>query len=146
MAERSARVCDAPMTSRRPLIPAVLQLLGRDEDRALRFVTANDRTRIDQGDQTEAGFAASSFTFTRWTGFAPGRYTPGRNASAEVYGWAFAEGMPAYFLFLKGSRAYKVFLSTSAARPSSRGTWRTARVTRSASASASRSQPMRRAG
>ena len=152
------------------------QLLDADEDRALRFATANDRTRIDQGDRTEAGFASSSFTFTRWMGFSPGRYKPGRKARAEVYGWAFAEGQPAYFLFRKGSRtaaavrlgtiagpcgdlkkrftvprklrpgAYKVFLSTSAARPSSRGTWRTARVTRSASASAARMQPMRRAG
>ena len=42
--------------------------------------------------------------------------------------------------------AYKVFLSTSAARPSSRGTWRGARVSPAASASAARLQPMHRAG
>jgi hypothetical protein len=152
------------------------QLLDENEDRELRFVTASDRTRIDQGTEPGAQLAPSSFTFTRWMGFSPGRYAPGRKARAEVYGWAFAEGKPAYFLFRKGSRtaasvrlgtiagpcgditrrftvprklrpgAYKVFLSTSAARPSSRGTWRTARVTRGASASAARSQPMRRAG
>lgn len=152
------------------------QLLDSSEDRALRFATANDRTRIDQGTDPDAQFAPSSFTFTRWMGFSPGRYVPGRKVRVEVYGWAFAEGRTAYFLFRKGSRtaasvrvgaiagpcgdlkkritvprklrsgAYKVFLSTSAARPSSRGTWRSARVTRSASASAARSQPMRRAG
>jgi hypothetical protein len=152
------------------------QLLADDEDRETRFATANDRTRIDQGAEPEAQFAPSSFTFTRWMGFSPGRYVPGRKAWAEVYGWAFAEGRTAYFLFRKGSRtvasvrlgtiagpcgdlekrftvprklrkgAYEVFLSTSAARPSSRGTWRAARVTRAGSASAARRQPMRRAG
>jgi hypothetical protein len=152
------------------------QLLGSGEDRALRMASANDRTRIDQGTDPDAQFAPSSFTFTRWMGFSPGRYVPGRKAQVEIYGWAFAEGRTAYFLFRKGSRtaasvrlgtiagpcgdlkkritvprklrggAYKVFLSTSAARPSSRGTWRTARVTRGKSASAARSQPMRRAG
>src|ERR687890_348904 len=150
------------------------QLLGSGEDRALRFATANDRTRIDQGIEPGAQFAPSSFTFTRWMGFSPGRYVPGRKVQVEAYGWAFAEGRTAYFLFRKGSRtaaavrigtiagpcgdlkkritvprklrsgAYKVFLSTSASRPSSRGTWRRARVTRGASASAARSQPMRR--
>ena len=152
------------------------QLLGSGEDRALRVATANDRTRIDQGTDPGAQSAPSSFTFTRWMGFSPGRYVPGRKALVEIYGWAFAERRTAYFLFRKGSRtaasvrlgtiagpcgdlkkrimvprklrggAYKVFLSTSAARPSSRGTWRTARVTRGASASAARSRPMRRAG
>jgi hypothetical protein len=152
------------------------QLLGDDEDRALRFATANDRTRIEQGTEPDAQFAPSSFTFTRWMGFSPGRYVPGGKARLEVYGWAFAQGRTAYFLFRKGSRtaasvrlgtiagpcgdlkkritvprklragAYKVFLSTSAARPSGRGTWRTAHVTRGASASAARSQPVRRAG
>ena len=152
------------------------QLLGDDEDRETRFVTANDRTRIEQGAEPQTQFAGASFTFTRWMGFSPGRYVPGRKARAEVFGWAFAEGKTAYFLFRKGSRtaasvrlgtiagpcgdlqarftvprklrrgAYKVFLSTSAARPSSRGTWRGARVTRAASATAARRQPMRRAG
>ena len=152
------------------------QLLGDDEDRDTRFVTANDRTRIDRGAEPQAQFAAATFTFTRWMGFSPGRYVPGRKARAEVFGWAFAEGRTAYFLFRKGSRtvasvrlgtiagpcgdlgarftvprrlrkgAYKVFLSTSAARPSSRGTWRGARVTPAASASAARMQPMHRAG
>jgi hypothetical protein len=153
------------------------QFLAENEDREPRFVTANDRTRIEQGADPASQSAAASFTFTRWMGFSPGRYVPGRKASVEVYGWAFAEGKTAYFLFRKGSRtaaavrlgtiagpcgdlkarftvprrlrkgAYKVFLSTSAARPSSRGTWRGARVTpRAASASAARRQPMHRAG
>jgi hypothetical protein len=154
------------------------QLLAEDEDREQRFVSANDRTRIDQDAQPpESQLGAAAFTFTRWMGFSPGRYVPGRRASAvEVYGWAFAEGMPAYFLFRKGGRtvaavklgtiagpcgdlkarpkvprklkagAYKVWLSTDARRPSARSTWRTARVTRKASAAAARTTPMRRAG
>lgn len=154
------------------------QMLADDEDRELRFVSADDRTRIDQDAQPpESQFGAATFTFTRWMGFSPGRYVPGRKSSAvEIYGWAFAEGRTGYFLFRKGRRtvasvklgriagpcgdlkarpkvprklkagAYTVWLSTDARRPSSRATWRTARVTRKASASAARTGPMRRAG
>ena len=136
------------------------QLLDQQEARAERFVTANDRTRIQQNAEPQAQFAASSFTFTRWAGFSPGRLTTGRKTWAEAYGWAFAEGQPVYYLFRKGSRTaasvklgtlagpcgdlekrftvprklapgtYKVFLSTEAARPSARGTWRKVRVVR----------------
>jgi hypothetical protein len=149
------------------------QLLDEHEDRALRFATANDRTRIDQGSEPDAQFAPSSFTFTRWMGFSPGRYVPGGKARVEVYGWAFAEGQPAYFLFRKRNRtvasvrlgtiagpcgdlkkritvprklrsgAYKAFLSTSAAKPSSRGTWRNVHVVRKASASTAEAVPTR---
>ena len=152
------------------------QLLGENEDRGLRFVTANDRTRIEQGSEPDAQFAPSSFTFTRWMGYSPGRYVPGRKAAVEIYGWAFAEGEPAYFLFRKGGRtaasvrlgtiagpcgdlkarakvprklkagAYKVWLSTDPNGPSDRSTWRNARVTKKRSASAAALAPMRRAG
>ena len=151
-------------------------LLAEDEDRELRFVSANDRTRLEQG---AAPFGAATFTFTRWWGASPGRLVPGRKTWAEAYGWAFAEGRTAYFLFRKGNRtvasvrlgpiagpcgdlkkrytvprklrpgSYKVYLSTEAARPSSRGTWRNLRVARKASAStagARASTVMRRAG
>jgi hypothetical protein len=136
------------------------RMLRDDEDRETRFVSANDRTRLDQGAPDGSGFGAASFTFTRWMGFSPGRYVPGRKAAVEIYGWAFAEGEPAYFPFRQGRRtlasvslgtiggpcgdlearvkvprklkagAYKVWLSTDARRPSDRSTWRTARVTK----------------
>ena len=154
------------------------QLLAEDEDRAMRFVSANDRTRIEQGAEPDAQFAPSTFTFTRWWGASPGRLVPGRKTWAEAYGWAFAEGRTAYFLFRKGNRtvasvrlgaiagpcgdmkkrytvprklrpgSYKVYLSTEAARPSSRGTWRNVRVVRKASASTAAEGPtrMHRAG
>jgi len=153
------------------------QMLSEKEDRETRFVSSNDRTRIDQGaEPPESQFAAATFTFTRWMGFSPGRYVPGRRAVVEIYGWAFAEGEPAYFLFRKGRRtvasvrlgtiggpcgdlearakvprklkagAYKVWLSTDARKPSDRSTWRTARVSRRASASAAAEAPMHRAG
>jgi hypothetical protein len=153
------------------------QLLSGDEDRAEIFATANDRTRIDQDAQPpESQFGASTFTFTRWMGFSPGRYVPGRKAAVEIYGWAFAEGRPAYVLYRKGSRtvaavklgtiagpcgdlkarakvprklkagAYKVWLSTDRRKPSERSTWRTARVTKKASAAAAGSRAMRRTG
>jgi hypothetical protein len=155
------------------------QMLADGEDRETRFASANDRTRIEQGAEPEAQSAPSSFTFTRWAGYSPGRLVPGRRTWAEVYGWAFAEGKPAYYLLRKRGRtvasvrlgtvagpcgdlerrftvprklrpgAYKAYLSTDAARPASRGTWRSVRVARKASASAAGARAsalMRRAG
>lgn len=153
------------------------QMLDQDEDREMRFVSANDRTRIEQDAQPpESRFAVADFTFTRWMGFSPGRYVPGRKAAVEIYGWAFAEGKPAYFLFRKGRRtvasvklgtiagpcgdlkarpktprklpagSYEVWLSTERRKPSEQSTWRTARVTKRASASATGPERMRRAG
>jgi hypothetical protein len=81
------------------------QFLERDEGRAMIGVSANDRTRIDANQQPpESQFGAAMFTFTRWEGFSPGRYVPGARATVEVYGWAFATGETAWFLFRKGSR------------------------------------------
>ena len=151
-------------------------LLRDDETRETIFVTANDRTRIDAGAPPESQFGAAQFTFTRWAGFSPGRYVPGRKVRVEIYGWAFAEGERAYFLFRKGSRtvasvrigtlagpcgdrkarvrvprnlkagAYKVWLSTDRRKPSDRSTWRRARVAGRSSASVARLAPMRRVG
>jgi hypothetical protein len=150
------------------------QLLRDDEDRETLAVTANDRTRIDGGAEPQSQFGAATFTFTRWMGFSPGRYVPGRKAAVEIYGWAFAEGEPAYFLFRKGRRtvasvklgtiagpcgdlkarvkvpralragAYKLWLSTNRKRPSERSTWREGRVVKRASASAAAAGAMAR--
>jgi len=80
-------------------------LLEKDEGRETIFVTANDRTRIDANQQPpESQFGSSQFTFTRWEGFSPGRYVPGKRAPVEIYGWSFAAGKVAWFLFRKGSR------------------------------------------
>ena len=136
------------------------QVLQEHEERAERSVTANDRTRIDQGTEPQAQFAASTFTFTRWEGFSPGRLATGRKTWAEAYGWAFADGLPVYFLFRKGGRTvasvrlgtlagpcgdlkkrftvprklepgtYKVYLSLEGRRPGDRGSWRSVRVVR----------------
>jgi hypothetical protein len=254
MAEPRARVCDACMTSRRPLIPAVLaataalapaaasaqqptlqwdrpcytedqpmvfsgtgytpagevnllfarpgavvgsyatsadagggikgmvvagedDMLAKDRDRQSIFASANDRTRIEQGAQPpESQFAPSEFTFTRWMGFSPGRYVPGRNVEVEAYGWAFAAGKPLYFHFqrrrttVKAVRAgvlsadcgdlvarvrvpklepgaYRLVLSTGRRTPSGLYTWRKGRVVKRAAASAAVAPaPMRRAG
>ena len=144
------------------------QMLDSDEERQNVVATATDGTVPERS-------VGSKFTFTRWMGFSPGRYVPGRRAKVEIYGWAFAEGRTAYFLFRQGRRtvasvkagtiegpcgdlvarvkvprrlragAYKVWLSTSRRGPSSRSTWRRARVVRKPSASASaRPRPMRR--
>ncbi|HET8952691.1 MAG TPA: hypothetical protein VFN44_19350 [Solirubrobacteraceae bacterium] len=151
-------------------------LLAADQEREPIGASANDRTRSDQGEPPQATSAAGTFTFTRWMGFSPGRYVPGRRAAVEIYGWAFAEGRTAYFLFRKGRRtvasvmlgtiagpcgdlkarakvprklkagAYKVWLSTDRRTPSTRSTWRTARVTRKASAATAGRAPMRRIG
>jgi hypothetical protein len=80
-------------------------LLPDDEDRLDIFVTGNDRTRIDQGAPPESQFSTSQFTFTRWMGFSPGRYVPGRKVKLEAYGWAFATGKPLYFVFQRHGRS-----------------------------------------
>lgn len=87
---------------------AVDQFLADNEDRETLFVSANDRTRIEAGQQPpESQFGFTQFTFTRWAGFSPGRYVPGERATVEVYGWAFATGDTAWFLFRKGSRTVR---------------------------------------
>ncbi len=143
------------------------QMLRKDERRETRFVTANDRTRIDQGAPPESQFGAASFTYTRWAGFSPGRYVPGRKVKVEAYGWAFSAGEPLYFLFQKGRRTkasvkagtlsascgdlvarvrvpgklkagrYRLVLSTSKRGPSDLYTWRTGRVVKGSAAAAS---------
>lgn len=142
-------------------------VLGAGEDRALLGATANDRTRIDQGAEPAWQFAASSFTFTRWNGFSPGRYVPGRKVRVEAYGWAFAAGKPLYFLFQRNGKtvasvgagrlsegcgdriarikvpaklrpgAYRLVLSTERRRPTGFYTWRKGRVVKGTSASRS---------
>ena len=68
-------------------------LLADGEDRRDIFVTATDTTRADAGAQPpESQFGAAQLTFTRWAGFSPGRYVPGRKVEVEAYGWAFAAG------------------------------------------------------
>jgi hypothetical protein len=81
------------------------QLLGEDDGRETIIVTANDQARIAADQQPpETWFGFSQFTFTQWEGFFPDRYAPGKRASVEVYGWAFATGKVAWLLFRKGSR------------------------------------------
>jgi hypothetical protein len=83
-------------------------LLGEDEDRETVLVTANDVTRIQADQQPpKTQFGVSQFTFTRWEGFSPGRYVPGKRATVGIYGWAFATGQVAWILFQKGSRTVK---------------------------------------
>ena len=84
------------------------QLLPEDEGRQTISVTSNDQTRIAANQQPpESQFGVSQFTFTRWEGFSPGRYVPGKRASVTIYGWAFATGKVAWLLFQKGSRTVK---------------------------------------
>ena len=86
-------------------IGSASQFLDDDEGRETIFVAANDRTRIEANQQPpDTQFGFTQFTFTRWEGFSPGRYVPGRRATVEIYGWAFAAGKPAWFLFRKASR------------------------------------------
>ena len=67
-------------------------------------MSANDRTRIEADQQPpESQFGGSLFTFTRWR-LLPGRYVPGKRATVQIYGWAFAAGKVGWFLFQKGSR------------------------------------------
>jgi len=143
------------------------QMLRGDERRETVFATANDRTRIEQDAPPETQFGAASFTFTRWAGFSPGRYLPGRKVEVEAYGWAFSAGKPLYFLFRKGRSTvasvkagtlsatcgdlvarirvpgklkagrYRLVLSTEKRRPSGLYTWRDGRVVRASAAAAS---------
>jgi hypothetical protein len=129
------------------------QMLAPGEERQQVQATATDGANA-------ALSAAGAFTFSEWAGYSPGRYVPGRKARVEIYGWAFAEGKAAYFLFRRADKtvasvklgriqgpcgdivarvkvprglragAYKVWLSTSRRAPSARSTWRRARVVR----------------
>ena len=147
-------------------------LLGEDDDRDTVAVGAGDVTRIQANQQppeSQVGF--SQFTFTQWQGFSPGRYVPGRRTRVEIYGWAFAAGKVAWFLFRKGSRtvasvkvgrlddecgdrtarirvprglkpgAYRVVLTTDR-KLRDRYTWRKARVSARRRASASAARGM----
>jgi len=148
------------------------QVLSDAEERERVGASAGDQTRADQGVQP-AESTLTTFTFTRWMGFSPARYVPGRKAPVEIFGWAFAEGRPAYFLFRRGRRTvasvnlgtiagpcgdltarakvprklragtYKVWLSTDPRRPSERSTWRWAKVTKKAAAAAAATAPRR---
>ena len=148
------------------------QLLADDEDRETIIITANDQTRIAANQQPpESQFGFSQFTFSRWEGFSPGRYVPGKRVTVEMYGWAFAAGQVAWFLFQKGSRtvasvkvgrlddgcgdrtarirvprglkpgAYRVVLTIDR-KLRDRYTWRRARVTARPSASAAAARGM----
>jgi hypothetical protein len=151
-------------------------LLTSDENRRDLDVTATDGARADAGAQPhESQFGATRITFTRWEGFSPGRYVPGRKVEVEAYGWAFAAGRPLYFHFQKGRTtvaavragvlsadcgdlvarvrvpkklkpgSYRLVLSTAKRRPSGLYTWRKGRVVKRASASTAVRAPMRRA-
>jgi len=142
-------------------------LLAGDERRQDFLVTATDRTRADAGTQPpESQFARDQITFTRWDGFSPGRYVPGRRVEVEAYGWAFSAGKPLYFLFQKGRSTvasvkagtlsatcgdlvarvrvpgklkagrYRLVLSTEKRSPTGFYTWRKGRVVKRAGASA----------
>ena len=141
-------------------------LLTTDEDRRDLAVTATDQTRADAGAPPESQFGVAQLTFTRWAGFSPGRYVPGRKAEVEAFGWAFAAGKPLYFHFQKGRTtvaavragvlsadcgdlvarirvpkkikpgAYRLVLSTDKRTPEGFYTWRKGRVVKRASASA----------
>jgi hypothetical protein len=148
-------------------------LLPEGEDRETVLVTANDVTRIQADQQPpESQFGFSQFTFTRWQGFSPGRFVPGKRAMVGIYGWAFAAGKVAWFLFQKGSRtvasvkvgrlddgcgdrtakirvprglkpgAYRVVLTIDR-KLRDRYTWRKARVTAPRRASAAAARDMR---
>jgi hypothetical protein len=139
-------------------------LLTEDEDRRDLAVTATDQTRADAGAPPESQFGTAQLTFTRWAGFSPGRYVPGRKVEVEAYGWAFAAGKPLYFHFQKGRATvaavragvlsadcgdlvarirvpkklkpgpYRLVLSTEKRTPEGFYTWRKGRVVKRASA------------
>ena len=141
-------------------------LLADDESRREIFVTATDKTRAEAGAQPpESQFGAAQITFTRWMGFSPGRYVPGRKVEVEAYGWAFDAGKTLWFLFQKGrttvasvkvgklsatcgdrtgrirvprklkAGSYRLVLSTQKRTPDGLYTWRKGRVVKAAAAS-----------
>ena len=153
------------------------QYRAEDESRRDLTVRATDQTRADAGAQPpESQFGTTQIAFTRWAGFSPGRYVPGRKVEVEAYGWAFAAGKPLYFHFQKGratvkavragvlsadcgdlvarirvpklrSGAYRLVLSTARRTPSGLYTWRKGRVVKRAAASAATgATAMHRAG
>lgn len=142
-------------------------LLSKDEDRRDFAVTATDQTRADAGAQPpESQFGTAQLTFTRWAGFSPGRYVPGRKVQVEAFGWAFAAGKPLYFHFQKGratvaavragvlsadcgdlvarirvpkklkAGAYRLVLSTEKRTPEGLYTWRKGRVVKAGASAA----------
>lgn len=142
-------------------------LLAGDEGRREIFVTATDRTRAEAGAHPpESQFGAAQITFTRWMGFSPGRYVPGRTVEVEAYGWAFDAGKTLWFLFQKGrttvasvkvgklsatcgdragrirvprklkAGSYRLVLSTQKRTPEGLYTWRKGRVVKAGRASA----------
>jgi hypothetical protein len=145
------------------------------ETRETLHVSANDRARMDAGAPPESQFATASLTYTRWMGFSPARFVPGRRARVEISGWAFAAGETAWLQFRKGARAvssvrigqlegdcgdrkarvkvprslapgrYRVVFSTQRRGLSERYTWRNARVAGRRAASAAAAGPMTRA-
>lgn len=152
-------------------------LLSEDESRRDLTVRATDQTRADAGAQPpESQFGTTQIAFTRWAGFSPGRYVPGRKVEVEAYGWAFAAGKPLYFHFQKGratvkavragvlsadcgdlvarirvpklkAGSYRLVLSTARRTPSGLYTWRKGRVVKRAAASAATgAAAMHRAG
>jgi hypothetical protein len=73
------------------------QMLESDHERQEVVATATDGTVPERS-------ASSKFTFTRWEGFSPGRYVPGRKVRVEAFGWAFATGQRLYFVFQRRGR------------------------------------------
>ena len=59
-------------------------------------VTANDRTRIDQGAEPASQFGRVASSRSRaGSASRPAATSPGRKAAVETYGWAFAAGQAA---------------------------------------------------
>ena len=69
-------------------------LLKQDEDRRelCRHSRTTRRGRRRARSRRSPSSAAAQLTFTRWEGFSPGRFVPGRMVEVEAYGWAFAAG------------------------------------------------------
>jgi hypothetical protein len=156
------------------LFPDADVLLREDEERESLFVTATDRTRAEAGQQPpESQFGVAQLTFTRWAGFSPGRYVPGKRVNVELYGWAFAAGKMAWLQFRHGSRTvasvkagrldqecgdrkanvkvprtlkpgrYRIVLSTAPRGLAGPYTWRSGRVVAEPSASSAATPPAR---
>ena len=115
------RVSDGPMT-RRPLIPAVVAATV-----ALAPAAAAQAPPPTLQWDRQCYTEHQPMTFTG-TGFTPaGRVDLLFSRPGFVYG--------SFEMTADAAGAYKVFLSTEAAKPSSRGTWRNVHVVRKASAS-----------